>query len=268
MNLHCKIATGLAFLFASSESFLTPRWSLQATHNGFRINQSYRQCDHTSLEYSKEAIPSVIVQPSFEERMRSIVLRDQLSAKRTTSKASPISDSRYRSKVVPDVVKVSQSRMSPTRRIPDHVIEISSLTDFKDIVEGNSDNKVIAVRWFASWCRACRAVEPIFYGMVRPLRRQGIDQKVQFIDIPSSTKSVDCELNGGNKLHLGFEIPKVPYGHIYHPKYGLVEELTLNAKTANDFQLILKSWMDLSSPLPEEPNAETGIFDAPYKRSS
>ena len=51
---------------------------------------------------------------------------------------------------------------------------------------------------------------------------------VSFVEVPVTTKNVD--------LHQGLDVPSVPFGHIYHPTAGLVEEMKISKKYFPKFQ--------------------------------
>ena len=67
-------------------------------------------------------------------------------------------------------------------------------------------------------------------------------------------------------IHKGLEVTSTPYGHIYHPEAGLVEELRLRKEYLSDFARILESYRNGECPLPDERNPETGIYESIYDR--
>lgn len=115
---------------------------------------------------------------------------------------------------------------------PDNVLEVTSLQDYKSVVADETE-KIVAVRFYAPWCRACKAAAPSFYRVARELQ-----DKVKFVDVPVTKES--------SKIHQGLEIPAIPYSHIYMPgeHAGLVEELRMSRPRFPQFEEALKSYVD------------------------
>ena len=64
---------------------------------------------------------------------------------------------------------------------------------------------------------------------------------------------VDVPVNDQNaSLHQGLGVPSLPFGHIYHPTAGLVEELKLTRKHITEFKKSLNSYIDGSCEVPDE----------------
>lgn len=45
-------------------------------------------------------------------------------------------------------------------------------------------------------------------------------------------------------VYEGLGVPSLPFGHIYHPQAGLVEEVSINKKVFKDFERVLKYYID------------------------
>ena len=76
-----------------------------------------------------------------------------------------------------------------------HLVE--SLEEYKDVVAAEKDN-IVVVRFFASWCKTCRATEHLYYRLART------HPKVKFVEVP---------ITQDNKiLHQGLGIKKIPFG--------------------------------------------------------
>jgi hypothetical protein len=67
--------------------------------------------------------------------------------------------------------------------------------------------------------------------------------------------------NDNANLHQGLEVPSLPYGHIYHPTSGLVEEMKISRKYFHNLVRMVKWYEDgmcnldeyvPSSPPPQE----------------
>ena len=160
--------------------------------------------------------------PSFEERMRGMVF-GKTAEKKTT-----------------------------TRTLPPNVCTVDTLQDYRKVV-GEETSKVVAVRFYAPWCKACKAVEPLFYHMANKF------SNVVFVDVPVTNQNTD--------LHQGLAVSSLPFGHIYHPTGGLVEEVRLTRKFASHFARKLQSYVagscelqgvgDATSPYPGDEDVST-----------
>ena len=115
---------------------------------------------------------------------------------------------------------------------PSNVIEVTSLEDYKKVVADETD-KIVAVRFYAPWCRACKAAAPSFYRIARDL-----EEKVKFVDVPVTKEST--------KIHQGLGVPSIPFAHIYHPHAGLVEEFRISRRHFTQFENALKSYVSES----------------------
>lgn len=112
---------------------------------------------------------------------------------------------------------------------PDSILEVTSLQDYKKVVAQETD-KIVAVRFFAPWCRACKAAAPSFFRLARSL-----EDKVKFVDVPVTKDNA--------ALHQGLGIPSLPYSHIYVPEAGLVEELKMSRPRFPQFEEALQSYV-------------------------
>jgi hypothetical protein len=65
-----------------------------------------------------------------------------------------------------------------------------------------------------------------------------------FVDVPVT--------NDNASLHQGLGVPSLPFGHIYHPTAGLVEEVRLTRKFVPEFAKTLEHYIRGSCPLPED----------------
>lgn len=46
--------------------------------------------------------------------------------------------------------------------------------------------------------------------------------QITFVEVPVTNENAN--------LHQGLEVPSLPYGHVYYPEAGLVEELKISKK--------------------------------------
>jgi len=136
--------------------------------------------------------------------------------------------------------------------LPQGITEIETLEEYKRVVADEAD-KLTVVRFYAPWCRACRAVAPQYYRLPKQY------DNVQFVQVPANQDNA--------RLHQGLGVPSLPYGHIYHPTAGLVEELKMTKKHFKNFDGILQSYVDRECPLGDI-DEQTGVFSSPYQRCS
>jgi thiol-disulfide isomerase/thioredoxin len=125
--------------------------------------------------------------------------------------------------------RVGKRRPRRNENVPDNLLVIDTLEEFKNVIQGN-DDKIIVVRFYAPWCKACKAIAPSFY------RLAGIFEEALFIDIPVKPEN--------SNLHQGLGVPSLPFGHIYHPTGGLVEEKKISKKYFPSFVRLLKTYID------------------------
>lgn len=98
-----------------------------------------------------------------------------------------------------------------------------TLEEFEKLREESvAENRLMIVRFFSHWCKSCKAVEPMYRRLARK------NPQVSFVDIPISKEN--------EELRDVLNIVSVPFGHIYHPTAGLMEELQMGKRFWNDFQ--------------------------------
>eukprot|EP00568_Trieres_chinensis_P013806 CAMPEP_0183296288 /NCGR_PEP_ID=MMETSP0160_2-20130417/3910_1 /TAXON_ID=2839 ORGANISM="Odontella Sinensis, Strain Grunow 1884" /NCGR_SAMPLE_ID=MMETSP0160_2 /ASSEMBLY_ACC=CAM_ASM_000250 /LENGTH=290 /DNA_ID=CAMNT_0025457889 /DNA_START=168 /DNA_END=1041 /DNA_ORIENTATION=- len=118
--------------------------------------------------------------------------------------------------------KRSASSNVKSRSLPRNVLTVDSLEEYRRVV-GEENDKIVVVRFYATWCKACKAMAPLFY------RLASLHPDVKFVDVPVSEQNAN--------LHQGLGVPSLPFGHVYHPASGLVEEAKLNEDTLEDLQM-------------------------------
>ena len=116
------------------------------------------------------------------------------------------------------------------KRKKNAVLEVLSLEDYKRQVAQEKD-RLVVVRFYAPWCRACKAIANSFHQLPK------LYPNVKFVEVPL-TKDTGV-------LHTGLGVPSLPYGHIYHPEAGLVEERRISRKHFQEFRdEVLQSYVD------------------------
>jgi thiol-disulfide isomerase/thioredoxin len=132
--------------------------------------------------------------------------------------------------------------MSTDTRASPLITEVKTLQEYKAVVADERE-KMVVVRFYAPWCRACRAVAAPFRQLAQ--RYQG---GVKFVEVPLTPDNA--------VLHQGLGVPSLPYGHIYHPEAGLVEERSMNKKRFGEFTEILQSYVTGECAIDWEENDE------------
>jgi thiol-disulfide isomerase/thioredoxin len=92
--------------------------------------------------------------------------------------------------------------------------------------------------FFIIFVQACKAVAPLYYHLATKY------PDVVFVDVPVT--------NQNSNLHQGLGVPSLPFGHIYHPTAGLVEELQLTRKHLGGFEQSLDSYYTGSCDIPDD----------------
>ena len=100
-------------------------------------------------------------------------------------------------------------------------VKVETLQQFQDEVDSENDN-IVAVMFHAKYCKACAAALPHFYKLA------GKYPAVKFVDVPISEKN--------HNLLEQLGVRKFPFGHIYHPRKGLLDELPLLRKFVPQFE--------------------------------
>jgi thiol-disulfide isomerase/thioredoxin len=126
------------------------------------------------------------------------------------------------------------------------VTTIETMEDYKkEVVDAcnNDDWQLVCVRFFAPWCRACQATH-------RPFRRLAREyDNVKFVQVPLTKQNAF--------LHTGLGVPSLPFGHLYHPTAGLVEERRMNRKYMKEWEGLIQDYLRGSCDVPDdEENAE------------
>lgn len=187
------------------------RFPADASSSASSRSSSSRKSAHAA---GAMATPSVAARPAdFERRMRDLLFQP---------KAAPPS-------------RAAPSR--PTTSIPANVVTVNTLAEYKRVV-GDESTRLVAVRFHATYCRACMAVAPHFYKLAK------MNPNVVFVDVPVT------ETNAS--LHQGLGVPSLPYGHLYHPESGLVEEMKLTRNHIAEFRDKLNSYTQGNCELSED----------------
>mmetsp|Transcript_1262 Transcript_1262/g.2687 ORF Transcript_1262/g.2687 Transcript_1262/m.2687 type:complete len:205 (-) Transcript_1262:32-646(-) len=95
-------------------------------------------------------------------------------------------------------------------------------------------DRITVTRFYAPWCKACKAAEPSFLKLVKDM-----SPRVKFVEVLLED---EAEWEG-----LG--VPSVPFAHIYHPDVGLVEEMKFHRSDVSGVKKILGDYLEGSCEL-------------------
>jgi len=150
-----------------------------------------------------------------------------------TSKDQEMSDFQKRMRNLVQAPSPIRKKQKRTSRAPDNLVKVETLAEYKDVV-GDAD-RLVVVRFYAPWCKACKAIAPSFYRLAVTY------PEVLFVDVPVTPENAN--------LHQGLGVPSLPFGHIYHPFGGLVEEVKISKKHFGAFVRSLKTYTQGSCDL-------------------
>lgn len=164
---------------------------------------------------------------------RTFISRDlQITAAATLSSTpSSYEMSSFAKRMKNIINKEAKMKKKPrvSSKAPKNLMRIKTLEEFKKVV-GDEKDKIVVVRWYAPWCKACKAIAPSFYRLASQF------PNVIFVDVPVTPENAN--------LHQGLGVPSLPYGHIYHPTGRLVEEIKISKKYFPNFVKTMKSYID------------------------
>jgi len=132
------------------------------------------------------------------------------------------------STTTPSKPKSKVSRVKSTTA-GSHVLNVETLQQLKNALDFNKE-KVVVVRFFSHHCKSCAAVTPKLNRLAR------LNPNARFIDIPITKDNPDVQKE--------MDIYAVPFGHIYYPEVGLVEEVKMSKLHWHDFEDIFYSYVN------------------------
>jgi len=127
--------------------------------------------------------------------------------------------------------ETNQSLLGKKQQPQKLITEISNLMDYKRVVV-DCEEEIVVLKFYATWCRACKAMAPRY----KRLAHEKSSASVKFVQVPVTQDNI--------VLHQGLGIPSVPFGHIYHKRAGLVEELKVKKKEFATFEQVLQTYLD------------------------
>jgi thiol-disulfide isomerase/thioredoxin len=140
----------------------------------------------------------------------------------------------------------ASNKVVTAKKIKTTITQVTDLIQYKkEVVDVRpKDFEFVAVRFYAPWCKACRAVE-------RPFRRLATHtdfSTVKFVEVPVTKENA--------YLHQGLGIPSLPFAHIYQfnkditadssssSTTTLVEEMKINIRAFSDFKQTLHDYVN------------------------
>jgi len=121
-------------------------------------------------------------------------------------------------------IDTSKAKIPPG---PPNFKRIESREEFDNTISfGIHDYKMVVVRFYATWCKSCRAMQPLFRRLVYR------HSDILFVEVAVSdrTKFVIDDLG----------VEKLPSGHIYVPGIGLAERMSISKKNFPDLVAAMK----------------------------
>ncbi|KAL3809315.1 hypothetical protein ACHAXA_008714 [Cyclostephanos tholiformis] len=128
---------------------------------------------------------------------------------------------------------------------PSNLRTIRTLEEYRDALDGcGKDGRIVVVRFFATWCKACKAIQPSYY------RLASLYPSITFLEVPVTTENAN--------LHQGLEVPSLPYGHIYYPGAGLVEEMRISRRHFHELSRAVRWYNEGMCGVGDRPPPMTG----------
>lgn len=148
-----------------------------------------------------------------------------------SSLAEPPAKSNFQQRMKGLVKRGGASRRPVGQRAidkPANLKTVTTLEDYKEALD-SEEGKIVVARFFATWCKACKAIQPAYHRMA------ALYPHIVFLEVPVTNENAN--------LHQGLDVPSLPYGHIYHPDAGLVEELKISKRYFRNLVRMVR-WYD------------------------
>jgi len=120
---------------------------------------------------------------------------------------------------------------------------ITTMKEYKQVVmsssssdnDNNDSNALVVVRYYATWCRSCRAMESKFFALARRYRG---NHGIKFVQMPLTKQNAflhqQQQQRGGSSSF---------YCHVFHPTAGKVEEIAFTKHNLSLLQDKIHSYM-------------------------
>ena len=120
------------------------------------------------------------------------------------------------------------------------IAKASNLQEYRREV-ALAEQDLVVVRFYAPWCRACKAAGPYYRRLARQYQQK--KHNVKFVEVPIAHENA--------VLFQGLGVKSVPFGHVYHKEAGLVEERKLKAKDMKAFTEVLDTYVKGECAIPQ-----------------
>jgi thiol-disulfide isomerase/thioredoxin len=187
-------------------------------------------------------------QVNFEERMRKLVTDTETKVRQSTSSWSSSS-------------ATTTSNNAGTVEIPlsSIVRQVKCLKEYtamlKEVVVNVHDDinaPITVVRFYSTYCPACKKSQPAYTGIIR---RHLAQQQQQQQQQRRGINWVDVEANSSNlDLQQALGLKTIPTGLIYHPQAGLVEQMSFGKKNLKLVEETIQSYLANECQLPPSAN--------------
>jgi len=174
--------------------------------------------------------------------------------------------------VAPTATKSMKQRQQRRQfKRPEPMLQVTNIQQYKDEVVDTKDSSLVVVRFYASWCKACKAIESSYYRLPQ--------------EFPSGVKFVEVPLTKENAyMHKGLGIPSLPFAHVYYNEdyvgnndtdetsssCRLVDELKINKHKFSELKRVIGSYVekecDVHYPSGADKNDDTIIASSSPKR--
>lgn len=158
----------------------------------------------------------------------------------TTATAKPSTS------VAPTATKSMKQRLQRRQfKRPEPMLQITNIQEYKDEVVDTTDSPLVVVRFYASWCKACKVIESSYHRLPQ--------------EFPSGVKFVEVPLTKENAyMHKGLGIPSLPFAHVYYNEdyvdnkendetssssCRLVDELKINKNQFSELKRVIRSYV-------------------------
>lgn len=128
----------------------------------------------------------------------------------------------------------AKSTTTPKKATPSKIKEVLDIQQYKTEV-ADVRGQMVCVRFYAPWCKSCKSIEASFR------RLPGDFPGIKFVEVPITKDNA--------YLHKGLGVPSLPFGHVYDPSVGLVEERKINKKVFGDFKQVLRNYVNRECPV-------------------
>jgi len=132
--------------------------------------------------------------------------------------------------------KYTSLSTSTSTSVPSKIVEVVDIHQYKTEVADVQD-QLVCVRFYAPWCKSCKAIEAPF----RRLPQVFAGYPVKFVECPVTKDNA--------YLHKGLGVSLLPFGHIYHPQAGLVEERRISKHAFEEFKKVLWTYAQGECPV-------------------